>query len=136
MSRRVERFDPVPYPVDRRGFPVAVDELNLPFMVDNKENLHHLNYYRRLFASTAISQTFRDLASFQEMMPVNRHEELHKRYTGIKLPPKENMLERIEEAWQAGEKLRVRTIGGYVLHDISYVHLQTLKAEYNDLRYA
>ena len=47
-----------PYPTNERGFPVPVKELNLPQMENGVENMHHMNYYARLFGRFAISETF------------------------------------------------------------------------------
>ena len=123
-----------PYPVNERGFPIPVDELNLPNLVSDFENNHHLNYYARSFGRFVISDTFRNLESFQTMMPAKTHELLHQRYSGIQLPRFDHMIERIEQAKEEGEHLKVRALGGYVLHQISDIHIKTLKAEYNNQR--
>ena len=122
-----------PYPVDERGFPVPVEELNLPQMENGVENMHHMNYYARLFGRFAISETFRNLESFQVKLPVLTHEYLHQHYGGIELPPFNNMLERIEQAHSEGEQMSIRLKGGYVLHQLTDVHLKTLHAEYNQI---
>ena len=122
-----------PYPVDERGFPVPVEELQLPQILNGVENWHHYNYTASLFGRYAISQTFRDLEGFQTKLPFLTHEELHKRYGGIKLPPFINMIDRIEQGQAEGEQLRIRALGGYVLHRITDIHLKTLYAEYNTI---
>ena len=123
-----------PYPVDERGFPVPVEELNLPQIENGVENWHHGNYYASLFGRFVISQTFRDLESFQTKLPFLTHEELHKRYGGIQLPSFENMIDRIEQGQAEGEQLRIRALGGYVCHRITDIHLKTLYAEYNTIK--
>ena len=122
-----------PYPVNERGFPVPVEELQLPQILNGVENNHHMNYYARLFGRFAISETFRNLESFQVMMPFHTHEELHKRYSGIQLPSFNSMVDRIEQAQQDGEQMKIRALGGYVRHRITDVHLKTLYAEYNTI---
>lgn len=137
MKRR--RFEErVPYPVDTRGFPLPPEEVDDRF-IDNgrytERNNHHLNYYARLFGSTAISHTFRSLHSQQLMMPIKSHNLLHDLYSGIGLPPADNMLEEIEYQKFLGTQLRYRVpeLDGYVSSNISDVHIKTLKAEYNSI---
>ena len=113
---------------------MPVEELELPNLRDKQQNLHHMAYYARSFGRFAISETFRNLTSQQVYMPIRQHDELHRRYSGIELPPIVNMLDRIEQAYEEGEQLRVRYVGGYVLHNLNAVHLQTLKYEYNDIK--
>jgi len=123
----------MPYPVDSRGFPVPVEELGLPQIENGVENNHHMNYYARSFGRFAISQTFRDLESYQVTMPYFTHELLHQKYTGIELPAFDDMIDRVEQAQWEGEQMRIRLFGGYVLHKITDIHLKTLHAEYNQL---
>ena len=122
-----------PYPVDERGFPVPVEELNLPQIVNGVENWHHGNYYASLFGRFVISQTLRDLEGFQTKLPFLTHEYLHKLYGGILLPPFNNMIERIEQGQAEGEQMRIRLSGGYVYHPITDIHIKTLHAEYNQI---
>ena len=103
--------EPRPYPVNERGFPVPVEELNLPQIENGVENWHHMNYYARTFGRFVISQTLRDLEGFQTKLPFLTHEYLHKLYGGILLPPFNNMIERIEQGQAEGEQMRIRLSG-------------------------
>lgn len=124
----------IPYPVNNHGFPIPVQELGLPDLRSETNNNHHLNFCANLFGTFAISETFRNLDSFQTMMPYRTHEVLHQRYSGLRLPTFGNMLDRIEQAQAEGEHLKIRTLGHYVLHDITDVHIKTLHAAYNSVR--
>jgi hypothetical protein len=127
-----------PYPTNNLGFAIDPRELGLfEFNTGEPENNHHKAFYRRRFGELAISQTFRDLESQQVSMVVREHDRLHRLFGGIAIPPLNNMLTRIEQGRETGEKLKVWDgySKRYVYHDITAVHWSTLLAEYNGLEH-
>lgn len=94
-----------------------------------------MNFFRKRFGEMAISQTFRDLESFQLEMGVDEHKLLHQLYTGIKVPNPALMLERIEEEQALGNMLKVKSssTNQYELSNIENSTLEELKREYNAL---
>lgn len=69
-------------------------------------------------------------------MPSRSHTLLHQRYTGIKLPPVDNMLEYIEHAQYTGEKLNIREpYKGYQQYDITDDRMRMLHDEYNAIHH-
>ena len=123
------------FPTDKRGIPLTAAEAGVPYIESEKQNNHHRAYFKRMFGSTAISQTFRDLDRFQEIMPVNSHIELHKRFAGIALPAANIMLDEISEAQELGETLKIYNLAKrqYEHHPILDERLDLLKQEYNAL---
>lgn len=120
------------YPTDESGFPIPVQETDIPYLESGHNEVHHLAFYRRTFGELAISQTFRDLKSNQLLMPSRSHGLLHQLYDGIRLPPVANMLDYIEHAQYTGDKLNIREPRkGYQQYDITEEYLDTLYREYN-----
>ena len=109
------------YPTDPRGVPLSVAEVDIPYLESDRENNHHLNFYRRAFGATALSQAFRDLERFQEIMPVRSHELLHRKFGGIAVPHAGVMLDEIYEAKEQNEKLKIydQSLKQYVYYDIN-----------------
>lgn len=132
------KHERVPYPTDERGFVIPLEELGFS-RVERRgarrpdENEHHMYYYARLFGRFAISETFRSLENEIARMNVGQHNFIHHRYSGVELPPFNNMLERIEQAKADGERLMIRGVGGYKLREITDERMQKLYQEYNTL---
>ena len=120
------------YPTDKRGVPLPVGEVGVPYLESEKENNHHKAYFRRAFAATAISQAFRDLERFQEIMPVRSHELLHRKFGGIAVPHAGVMLDEIYEAKEQNEKLKIydQSLKQYVYYDITDDYVSTLSQQY------
>jgi len=126
------------YPVDEKGFPYQpwdIDSLVLDedILALNSWNNHHQAFYKREFAKTAITQTFRDLENMQTMLPRIAHDRLHRNYVGISIPPIENMIERIEEAKENSERLKIYNVanGCYEYSSITEGLWASLMQEYN-----
>ena len=127
---------PRPYPVDGRGFPMPVEDVDDLFIDDGRpeeRNNHHMDFYARSFSRLAISQTFRDMESQQKTMLVSSHNLLHGLYTGIKLPPLVNMLDEIVDQKDNGTQLKRydKAQHRYVYDPISDETVSQLKIEYD-----
>lgn len=132
MSRRGNCPNYGAYPTDKNGFAVPVEETRVPYIESERIEVHHKNYYKATFGKLAISQTFRDLKSQQELITSPSHTKLHQMYQGIQLPPITNMLDYIEEAQYSGDHLNVRAPRlGYRRLDIDERLMKTLYEEYN-----
>jgi hypothetical protein len=85
------------------GIPIAFEELQLPashldLTKDDNFNNHHGAHTARMFGRSAISQTFRDLAIFQDVIPKDTHALAHRLYEPIlHLPNEAVMLDVIDE---------------------------------------
>ena len=102
------------YP-SRNGIPVPTIELDLPpsnLDLERRENYntHHLHFYRRWFASIAILQVMRDLERSQEIIEVDRHNELHRRYTPPEMPTELQVADNVMDAYEQGEGVRIYNI--------------------------
>lgn len=127
------------YPT-RRGIAVPITEIWLP---ESKLNLnreknfnnHHNEWGRRTMGKTAITQTLRDLNRHQFLMPVDVHNELHRRYSPPDKPTLRQAMDEIDEAYHRGESLKIYNLGlrKYIHRPITKRHMQLLKQEYNKL---
>lgn len=139
MARaKVPHFE-TPYPVDAVGVPIAPEELGFKIGQVGEWNNHHLAYFRRMFATLAISQTFRDLSIMQQEMPVTEHRRLHNRFVGIALPKLITMMDIIDGERQSGGTLKQfdvdRPAGErYHLEPITDARWAFLNKEYNHHR--
>ena len=124
------------YPTNREGFPVPVSELELPEEWNGGRDNHHLAYCRKTFSRLAIGQAFRDLEGFQEVIPRRKHEYIHKLYQGIELPHPYEMLDRVEQAHDTDERLKIYQQGsGYEMFHLTDEHMKRLHDEYTTIRH-
>lgn len=128
------------YPT-RNGISIPVHELELPESSLNLErpenyNNHHAEWQRRQMGRFAITQTLRDLERHQFLLPRDVHQELHKMYEPPRFPTLREALDEVEEAYAKDETMQVYLIDQkrYIQHPISWVHMQTLHAEYNQYK--
>jgi hypothetical protein len=110
-----------PYPTDKRGVPLSVAEVGIPYIESKYWNNHHLNFYARQFGATAISQSFRDLERYQEMMPKQSHVLLHQKFGGIALPAAGVMLDELYDASDKAERFKIYDTATkqYVYYDVT-----------------
>lgn len=119
---------PREYP-NYNGIPAPFHEIEMPVShldLDKQEsfNNHHSCFTARVFGRTAISQTFRDLAIYQDVIPKDVHAITHDRYDPPKhLPDLLTMLDIIDEQMMQNGLLRY----GSALHP-------TYKGITNELR--
>ena len=126
------------YPVDSVGMPKRVQELDLqPSHLKKRpenQSLHHYHWSARRMSRLLISQTLRDLENEQVFMQNDQHNlgqtALHSIYDMPKLPTLNQMMDRLDEAKQTKEQMRVRTFGHYVLYPIGNTHWDLINKEY------
>lgn len=119
-------------PVTELGLPESNLDLELPQNFNN----HHNAWTRRRMGEFAITQTFRDLARHQFLMPRDTHANLHLMFDPPKFPTLEQAMGEVMEAYEAKEMMKVFLFDRmeYVYHPISNIHIRTLEAEYNSLK--
>lgn len=127
------------YPVDDTGMPIRVEHLNLrrSNLRQRPENqsVHHYNWSARRMGRLLISQTLRDLEGEQETMQNDQHNlgqfALHHLYDMPPMPTLEQMMDRLDDAFESNEHMRIRTNGGWVLQSLSDIHRIQINQEYN-----
>lgn len=127
------------YPT-RNGISVPVYEIDLPetklnLELAGTENDHHGEWPRKTMGTLAILQTLRDLDRSQYMMPIDVHTELHRRFAPPELPTPTQALDEITEAYNNNETMKVYDLyqKKYIQLPITFIHMQTLHAEYNEI---
>lgn len=123
------------------GLPISTSELELRpsrLDLDNTQNfsLHHLHWPARIIGRLLITQTLRDLEHEQEYLPNDQHNlgkfALHTLYSPPKPPTLLQAMDRLDEAKETGERMRVRVNGrGYIFQNISDIHFKQIDQEYN-----
>ena len=122
------------YPT-REGMPVPVREIELPptqherAEPSNIDN-HHLLYTRKKFGQFILSQLTRDLDEYQHVMFRDQHEALHRRYEDMYLPTPRQMMDRVDQAYQNNELLRLGPAMHPVYAEITDEQYQIAKKEY------
>ncbi len=124
------------YPT-HNGVAIPSCEIDLPRSSESEYNNHHLAWTAANFSRSAIFQTFRDLESNQEMLPIDTHTYIHQTYDPPAMPTVRQALERIESAKDQGENLKFRSWGGYALQQITDEMMNICLEEYksNDIFY-
>lgn len=128
------------YPT-RHGIPIPTCEVALPesrLDLDNPRNFnnHHLAFTRRMFGHNIILRTFKDLEYMQELLPKDVHntgkDTLHARYSPPELPTPRQAMDRIDQAFENGERLHVwdNTLRQYEFSWITHLMYKTIKDEY------
>lgn len=134
-----------PYPT-RDGLPIPTAELELPesrLNLKNSKNFnnHHLYFSKRTYLQDPILNALRNLERSQELLPKDMHNQgkntLHSLYSPPKRPTRHKAMEEIEEAYELGEKLKIRdNLGRYALVEISEQYWAELHDSYNGLKVA
>jgi hypothetical protein len=118
------------------GFPIHLDELNLPATqldtkyFENKTNHHRLWTASRM-GQSAILQTLRDLDTSQIQAPRDTHNLYHKLYLPPAPPSLHDALEHIEEARDNRVELRYGTVNHFRKVPINDSLMDALILEYN-----
>ena len=124
------------YP-NRNGVPVPIEELLSEEDLLNEDcerNNHHGAHTARMFGRSAISQTFRDLAIFQDVIPVNAHARLHRLYEPIlHLPNEVVMMDIIDEQRAQNGLLRYGSARFPMYKEIDDVLWSNLLEEYKEV---
>lgn len=121
------------------GFPVDPSELGLPRTELNPDrqdsyNNHHMIWTARRMAQLVITQTWRDLAKNQHVMPRDVHAVFHDRYDPPRdLPDLTALMDEIDEAYQSGALLRYGSASTPSYNVITESRYRTIQAEYNRL---
>ena len=111
------------YPTER-GVPKSTKEIWLPnseLDLSKRENSnnHHLCFSARDFCASAILRVFRSIETHQEILPVDQHNYLHRKYSPPKPPIPREAMDEIERAKAAGERLKVKEDHHYVIKEIT-----------------
>lgn len=99
------------YPTDERGLAIHPFELELPEtripdeLLDVGEpyvNNHHRYYQRNWYVGSILLNTFRQLETHIDPMPIDSHRILHQRFFGVRIPEDTVVMELVEEAYETG----------------------------------
>lgn len=121
------------------GFPVDPSELDLPVTMLNPDrqesyNNHHMCWTARRMGLLAITQTWRDMAKNQHVLPRDVHAVFHDRYDPPKdLPDLTALMDEIDEAYQTGALLRFGSASTPSYNVISEARYRAIQDEYNRL---
>ena len=126
------------YPT-RRGISIPSSELDLPetrldLRRQHTTNNHHMEWSRRSMGRFLITQTLRDLEGLQEVLPLDVHTLLHKRYEPPRFPTVDEAMDRVIEAYDNAEQMKVKAGNKYVLQPITDIHYKQIIMEYNRLK--
>ena len=96
---------------NRDGWPVHPRELELPHTTLDPGkiesfNNHHRFWTRKNMGRLVTTQTLRDLEDSQTILPKDTHAIYHALYTPPPLPSMSDMMERLQDAYDAEELLR------------------------------
>lgn len=98
----------------------------------NKEtsfNNHHYIFTARKMGNLAITQTWRDLAKNQVVMPKDIHSELHQMYDPPEVPDLRQIYDYVDLAYMNGEMLRYGSARAPIYKPISHNLMEHLKQE-------
>ena len=121
------------YPT-RNGIAIPPYELSLPgsrLDLGNTRNFnnHHNEWTRRTMGRLTVTQTLRDLARLQFILPKDVHERLHRTYEPPMLPTIAQAIDEIMDAYENGESLKVLQTRHYVEVGITEQLIQHIKNE-------
>lgn len=135
---RINRLER-PYPTIN-GFPVDPYELELPksrfeITTPREVNNHHLCFTKRKMGLLAITETWRNLAENQVVMPIDTHAILHSQYGPPKdLPDLLELVDYLEEAYEKGKMLKFGSANFPSYSPISPELRHEYLREYGELR--
>lgn len=120
------------------GFVVPMHELELPYTMldtDKREswNIHHHYFTARNLGRFTLTQLLRDLDSSQTPLPKDVHAIYHDRYSPPSLPSLIDIMDRIDQAYQTQEPLRLGTISFPTYRIISDEQMHQAHMEFNEL---
>lgn len=124
---------------NRDGFPVPIRELSLPkSRLDTTQpealNNHHSLWTARNMGRFAISLANRNLAAYQDIIPVDTHNLIHARYEPAPMPNPTLLIDRLYEARYSGEQLRMGSAHNPTYKDITDEMWQSYMDEYAQLK--
>lgn len=117
------------YPT-RNGLPISPFELDLPASRERRRNNHHSAWTASVMSRLAVTQTFRDLEAYQDIMPLDQHNWIHHEYE----PPRidlQAVFDRVMQAYDLSERLRLGSAFKPVYKPISDEKLAKIKREYD-----
>lgn len=97
-------------------------------------NNHHHEWTARNFARLSLFQVFRDLERHQFLLPVDVHNDLHRRFDPPVMPTVGEAMNVVMEAYEAGERIRRGSAHSPIYTDISLATILKVKREYNETR--
>lgn len=106
-------------------------ELDLDFRPNH--NNHHMLWTRRFFESCILLCTLRNLEELQVLIPNDIHSYIHARYTYPRPPTPKQALNRLEQAIDFNEGLKIRQSGGYVHRPLTNEVMKLCISNYDNL---
>lgn len=127
------------YPTNEKGIPISTQEIWLPnseLDLSKKENInnHHTCYTAREFGGHVITRVLRTIETHQERLPIDVHDYLHGKYEPPKVPTPRQAMEEIERAKDAGERLKIKKHGHYIITEITDKVLKACIQDYDKLK--
>lgn len=132
------------YPL-RDGFPIPsrelmgflgfdMEDLSMDYMNSRSWNNHHRLFPRATMARFVMTQTLRDLETYQDPIAVQVHTELHRRYFPPELPAVAVIMERLEAAYESKELLQLGSFQNPIFQPITYESWHQINEEYTNLK--
>lgn len=120
------------------GFPLPPHDLELPHSTldttrHENWNNHHGMFYARTFGRLAITQTLRDLSTYQYQIPKDVHNVYHQRYSPSPVPDLVDIMDVLDDAYERQIPLRYGSANLPTFSLISTELRRIIHSEYNSL---
>ena len=89
-----------------------------------------MSFTRRKFGSCVLLNTIRNLENLQYILPVDQHNYIHSVYNPPQTPTPRQAIKYLEQVYNAGESLKQRQGGHYVVKDFTELVLSQCIANY------
>jgi hypothetical protein len=109
--------------------PTTLDIQNL-----YNRNNHHLQWRAADYAGSVLLSSLRNLAERQDILPLDTHNILHRTYQPPEMPTLQQAMQRIEDAYEGNEKLRLGSANNPQFMDFSRDRFIRCLGEYTLLR--
>lgn len=121
------------------GIAIPLEEIWLPesnLDLTKRENFnnHHLEYTARTFGRSILLQVVRNLDCHQELIPLDVHDYIHRKYSDTEPPTPRQAMDEIYRAYHANEQLHCKEGHTYVYSPITQEVLKRCIANYNKVK--
>lgn len=121
------------------GIPISPYELDLPesqlnLANEHNWNNHHICFEARSFGRFILFQTMRDLERHQFLTPIDYHANGHRFYSPPKMPTPEQAIVIVNDAYDAGERLRYGSACNPTYKPIGRNVLNLVNKNYEEIR--